>query len=240
MGLTFVVVFLAVLLGAVLQGCLGFGMVVLAFPVLVTASPDLLPGPMVIASLPVVTINLWRNWAGVDWREFFWLMSGRLPGTAMGLVLLSVINSTALTIVGGLTVLGAVIVSAWAPPVPRRPATMLAGGISSGILGTSVGIGGPPIALLYHHDSGAKLRSTVSTMLFAGTPITAISLAASQSLDGTDLRTGLALMPATTLGILLAPRFIPWMDQRLRQAVLIVSGFAAVVAVGHVVLNEFI
>ncbi len=235
-GLALVAALLAVFVGAILQGCIGFGMVVLAFPVLVSLDPALLPGTVLLASIPLVSINLYRNWAGADVGEVGWLMGGRIPGMLAAIVLVRSVDRSALAIGGGLVVLAAVALSLWAPRIERNRTTLAAAGLVSGLFGTAIGIGGPPIGLLYQHETGAKLRSTVSVLMFAGAPLSAALLAASGELSSADVRTGLAFMPATTLGILLAPKFIPWVDSRLRVTVLVVCALAAIVAMGRVVL----
>ncbi len=235
-GLALVAALLAVFVGAILQGCIGFGMVVLAFPVLVSLEPALLPGTVLLASIPLVTINLIRNWAGTDFAEVGWLMGGRIPGMLAAVLLVRSVDRSALAIGGGLVVLVAVALSIWAPRIERSRGTLVGAGAVSGLFGTAVGIGGPPLGLMYQHEKGPKLRSTVSVFMFLGAPLSAAILALSGELSTTDLRTGLAFMPATTLGILVAPKFIPWVDQRLRVTVLVVCALAAIVAMGRVVM----
>ncbi len=235
-GLALVAALLAIFVGAILQGCIGFGMVVLAFPVLVSLEPAILPGSVLLASIPLVTINLYRNWAGADYREVGWLMGGRLPGMFAAVLLVRSVDRSILAIGGGLVVLFAVGLSVWAPTIQRTRSTLIGAGAVSGLFGTAVGIGGPPLGLLYQHETGPKLRSTVSVLMFVGAPLSAAILAISGDLTATDLRTGLAFMPATTLGILVAPKFIPWVDSRLRITVLVVCAVAALVAMARVVI----
>ncbi len=235
-GFALVAALLAVCLGAILQGCIGFGMVVLAFPVLVSLEPALLPGSVLLASLPLVSINLYRNWAGADFVEVGWLMGGRIPGMLLAVLLVRSVDRSLLAVGGGLVVLAAVGLSLWAPSIQRNRSTLTGAGAVSGLSGTAVGIGGPPLGLLYQHEQGPKLRSTVSVLMFVGAPLSAAILALSGELSATDFRTGLAFMPATTLGILIAPKFIPWVDSRLRVTVLVVCAVAALVAMARVVI----
>ncbi|MEZ5378186.1 MAG: sulfite exporter TauE/SafE family protein [Acidimicrobiales bacterium] len=235
-GLALVAALLAVFVGAILQGCIGFGMVVLAFPVLVSLEPALLPGTVLLASIPLVTINLYRNWSGADFGEVAWLMSGRIPGMLAAVLLVRSVDRSVLAIGGGLVVLAAVALSLWAPSIQRNRATLVGAGAISGLFGTAVGIGGPPLGLLYQHETGPKLRSTVSVLMFVGAPLSAAILAISGELTAADLRTGLVFMPATTLGILSAPKFIPWVDTRLRVTVLVVCAIAALVAMARVAI----
>lgn len=235
-GLALVAALLAVFVGAILQGCIGFGMVVLAFPVLVSLEPALLPGSVLFASFPLITVNLYRHWDGANYSEVGWLMSGRIPGMLVAVALVRSVDRSVLAIGGGLVVLAAVALSLWAPRIDRTRGSLIGAGGVSGLFGTAVGIGGPPLGLLYQHEDGPTLRSTVSVLMFLGAPLSAAILGLSGALSMTDVRTGLAFMPATTLGILAAPKFIPWFDARLRITVLVVCALAAIVAMARVAI----
>ena len=232
--LAFLLVALALFVGAILQGCIGFGLVVLAFPVLVVVEPVLLPQTVLLASLPTTVLNAVRNWGEADYREVKWLMFGRVPGLIGGLLLLQLVARSHLALAGGLVVLAAVALSIWAPRVERTNPNLFSAGTVSALFGTAIGIGGPPLGLLYQHETGARLRGTVSLLMITGGPVSIGLLALSGQFSATDARTGLALAPFTIGGNLLAPRFMPWFDERVRLTVLIVCALAAVLALVRV------
>lgn len=235
--LAFVIVASALFIGAILQGCIGFGMIVLAFPVLVTVEPNLLPQTVLIASLPTIFLNLIRNWGHADYGEVGWLMLGRLPGLIGGLLLVQLVERSYLALAGGLVVLAAVALSVRTLRVERTRVNLFTGGTISALFGTAIGIGGPPLGLLYQHESGIRMRSTISLLMLTGAPVSIVLLAAAGEFSMIDLWTGVALAPFTILGNVLAPRFIPWFDERVRVTVLLVCAFASVIAMARVGLS---
>ncbi len=236
-GWAFFVVALALFVGAILQGVIGFGMIVLAFPVLIMVEPILIPQTTLICAFPMVFVMAWRSRGHSDWPEVGWFSLGRIPGYVGALVILSMLSRSQLTLLGGISVLIAVTVSLWAPAIKRTKAALLIGGSISALFGTAMGIGGPPIGILYQNETGQRLRSTVSLQMLFGAPASLAILLIAGKVDGTDLRTGLALLPFSLGGNYTSKWVIPHFDQRLRPLILTVCGLAAVFAIGRVLLG---
>jgi uncharacterized membrane protein YfcA len=74
----------AVALAATVQGVVGFGGNLLAVPVVALVAPAALPGAMVLPSFPMVVAMAVAERDHVDWRGNWFLLLGRLPGTALG------------------------------------------------------------------------------------------------------------------------------------------------------------
>ncbi len=236
-GLAFLVVALALFIGAILQGVIGFGMIVLAFPVLIMVEPVLIPQTTLICAFPMVFVMAWRNRGHSDWSEVAWFSLGRVPGYVGALAILSILSRTQLSILGGSSVLAAVIISLWAPAIKRtRPALLIAGSVSA-LFGTAMGIGGPPIGILYQNETGERLRSTVSLQMLFGAPASLAVLLLASKINATDIRTGFALLPFTLGGNYTSKWVIPHFDQRLRPLILTVCGLAAIFALGRVLLG---
>jgi len=128
-------------------------------------------------------------------------------------------------------VLVAVVLSIWAPRLKRSIPNLLSAGAVSALFGTAIGIGGPPLGLLYQHETGQRLRSTVTALMITGAPVSMLLLVLAGEYTSADYKTGLALAPFTIAGTIAAPRFMPWFDDRVRVTVLAVCAFAAVVAI---------
>jgi len=220
----------AVFCGAIIQGNLGFGTTITAFAVIVLVEPLLLPQSMMIASTPMIATLLGRHFRGGDFRDVATVLAGRIPGIAIAIYLLRNIDHNYIVIGGAFLVLAAVASSARGVTVERNRTTLMMAGIASGLGGTALSIGGPPVALLYQREQGPTLRATMSWIAATGVPIAALTLAASGEFSTADVRTGLALIPFTMAGTLLAPRLTPWFDGRLRPIVLTVCGAGAIVA----------
>jgi uncharacterized membrane protein YfcA len=236
-GVEFVIVALALFVGAIVQGSLGFGMVLFAFPVLVVAEPELLPQTTLIVGLPIILGLAWRHRGGTVWSEVGIVTLGRLPGIAIAIAILSLASSRTIGLLAGVTVLGAVAVSFWAPAVPRTTRNLLLAGVVSSVFGTSVSIGGPPLALVFQHEAGPRLRSTMTAIMLFGAPLSLFILALSGKIDSTDLRTGVALAPFSMLGGYCSRWAIPYIDARLRPIILSTCAFGAFIAIVRLVVS---
>lgn len=230
-GIEFVIIALALCVGAMVQGSLGFGMVLVSFPILVITEPELLPQTTLIVGFPMVLSLAWRHRGGAVWRDVGLVTLGRLPGIGLAILILSVASTRAIGLMAGATVLAAVALSFWAPAVPKTTPNLIFAGVISALFGTSVSIGGPPLALLFQHEAGPRLRSTMTSIMLFGAPLSLTILALSGNVDGTDVRTGLALAPFSVIGSYSSRWVIPYIDDRLRPIILSICAFGAVVAI---------
>jgi uncharacterized membrane protein YfcA len=235
-----VLLFLAavvVALSAAVQGSVGFGLNLLAVPVLLLVDPSLVPGPMLVAGLTLSVLVAGREAGAMD-RRLGWAVIGLCPGTVFGLLLLIRVSEDALKVSLGLLVLAAVGLSAlrWSPR--RNPPALLAAGTASGFLGTAAAIGGPPIALLYADTAGPKLRSTLSGFFVAAAVLSLAALVLAGRFGERDLRASAALLPGVLAGFLLSGPLRPLVDRRNgRPAVLGLSAVAALAAVAEGLLH---
>jgi uncharacterized membrane protein YfcA len=217
----------AVLAGAFVQGSVGFGVNILAAPVLALLDPDALPATLILAALPLAVGMLVREHGHVDPEGLRWLLVGRLPGTALGALVVATLPTDGLAAAIGALVLVAVAMSALAPPLAVTPTSALAVGALSGVMGTASSIGGPPPALLYQHHPGPVLRSTTAALFVVGTTLSALALAVAGEVGWADVRLAVALVPAIAGGLLLSRLLAGHIDAGwLRPAVLVVAAVA--------------
>ena len=106
--------------------------------------------------------------------------------------------------------------------------TQLTAGAVSGVTGTAVGIGGPPVALLYQHQAGPVVRATLAATFLVGTVLSLTALLVSGSVGRDGLVVGLACAPLVVAGTHLGRRLHDLLDRGwLRPAVI---GFSVVSA----------
>ena len=219
----------AVLAGAFVQGTVGFGVNILAAPVMALVEPDALPAVLILAALPLATGMLVREHGHIDRDGLRWLLIGRLPGTALGALVVATLPSDDLAAVIGALVLVAVGMSVAAPPLAVTRSTALAVGALSGAMGTASSIGGPPPALLYQHHPGAVLRSTTAALFVVGTILSASALAVAGEVTVDDVVLAAVLTPAIAGGLGLSHVLAGHIDAGwLRPAVLVVAAVAGV------------
>ncbi|MGQ0825897.1 MAG: TSUP family transporter [Actinomycetota bacterium] len=223
---------IATLVGATIQGGIGFGMNLVTVPVLALAEPEALPVTVVLLGIPISVAMLRHERAALDRRGIAWIIVGRVPGTVVGAL---VVAAASLSLRQGLTgafVLLAAGASEWAPPIPLRPLTQATAGAVSGITGTSAGIGGPPIALLYQHHSGPTMRSTLAASFFFGTLLSLTTLGIAREVHWEHVAFGAVLAPVVLVGTVSGRRLHAALDRGwLRPAVLIFAAVSGVVVI---------
>jgi uncharacterized protein len=220
---------LVVFLGAALQGSVGFGFAVLSAPILALLDPGFVPVAPQILQLPLTVAALLREHGGIDKTGLGWVLFGRLPGTLLAALVLSVAVGRTLDLLIGSIVLVAVLILASGARVPLNPYTRFFAGVFSGFSGTASSIGGPPIALLYRYQTGPTVRSTLGVIFAVGVSINLVVLAVTGIADTDDVVTALILAPAATLGFAGSSLLHRHVEGRiLRTGILVVSSIAAV------------
>ncbi len=197
----FLLALVAVLVGAVVQGSVGFGLALVVVPALTLVRPEALPATVLLIVMLLGAFMAIRERRAIDVAGLAYVLSGRLLGTLGGVGLLLLVPDRYLSVLFGVLVVLAALTSAISPDVPLGNPTRVAGGIASGIMGTAAGIGGPPLALVYQSRSGPEVRSTLAVAFFVGTTISLLALALSGSADLPHLFLALELLPALFLGL---------------------------------------
>ena len=213
-----------VLVGSTLQGSVGFGMGLLASPILILIDQRFVPAPILLSTMILTTFLTLRERHAIDLRGLQWALAGRVIGTMVAGAVLAVLPSDGVTIVfGGLVLVGVLMSVSGQRFEPRAP--VLAGaGTLSGIMGTIASIGGPPMALIYQDAAGARLRATMSGFFWVGTLMSLVVLRVVGRFGSEELRLTLMLLPGLLLG-LLASRWTAAVVDRgyTRIAVLVVA-----------------
>ena len=228
---------LCVIVGAAVQGSIGFGASLVSIPLLLLVNPMLVPGPAAVAGLTINLIGMGVGVEDADWHGARWAVVGLIPGTVVAAVVLSIATGNAVAVLSALAVLAAVAVSAFGirPGTGRR--ILLGAGFFSGYLNTTAGVGGPPMALAYQDAPARTLRATLPVVFVAATVLTMITLARTGHLSAVDWRIGLILAPGGAIGYYAARGIAHRIDgDRLRGAVLAVSAVSALAALARVLL----
>lgn len=219
---------LAVFVGAVVQGGVGFGLGLVAAPVLTMLDPGVMPGAMQVANMTLPLLTLAAEWRRVDWRGLGFAVLGRLPGSVVGAVIVVQVSVHTLGVFVGVMVLVAVGLTASALAVPRNGATIAGAGFLSGVTGTATGIGGPPIALVYQHAKGPQIRATLAMFFFLSAGQSLVLLAVVDRLPSRALVTGAALLVPMALGFAVSGPLRRYLDGgKVRTAVLAVAATSA-------------
>jgi hypothetical protein len=135
-------------------------------------------------------------------------------------------------LISGFLVLIAVVITAKGFSIPTTRVNLGIAGLVSGIMGTLAAIGGPPIALVYQNESGARIRTSLSGFFIAGGVISIVTLSLAGRFGIHEVMLGLTLLPGTLIGFLGSSRVLPWLDGKYtKKAVLLVATVSASVVI---------
>lgn len=215
-------------LGAAVQGAVGFGVNLIAAPLLVLIDPSFVPAPVNLSSavLNVMILATRRDLAPDPAARA--AMVGLVPGTALAAVLVAVLPTRGLSIAFAVLVGVAVVLSASGWMLRRTPRSLFGAGAASGFMGTLSGIGGPPIALAYQHEPAAVLRGTLPRFFLVGSIATLLALGAAGAIGWHEVGLAASLLPGAAIGLWASGPLSRHLDRgTARPAVLALSSLAA-------------
>lgn len=219
-------------LGAVVQGTIGFGMAVVSAPLLYMINPLLLPGPLIVATMVLGVLSSKRYARHIDYTSLGYAVVGRIPGSLLGAFMLTVASSRGLSLALGSSVLLAVAGSLTPYKIKATPGTLMGAGLCSGVMGTAVSIGGPPMALLMQNESGDRIRGNLAAFFIVGSGVSLAVLSFNGLFDIPRLLTGLSLFPAILCGYWVAGRIVSRVDREtIRRALLVLCSFSGLTAI---------
>lgn len=220
--------------GGLLQGLIGFGLALIAVPLLALLDPALVPVPVLVIASAHAVMSLAREFGHVDWRGVGWAMLGRLPGTVIGIWIVGSLDQRSFGVVVGVAVLACVLLSllSWRPR--PTPPSLVTAGVASGSFGTATSIGGPMVALLYQNQAGPQVRATLAAFFTLGSVTSIIGLGATGNVTTSQLWNGVLLIPFLVAGFLLSGPLRKRFDAKgVRTPTLVVAGVSAVVLIAR-------
>jgi uncharacterized membrane protein YfcA len=111
---------------------------------------------------------------------------------------------------------------------------LLAAGVVSGLMGTTAALGGPAVAVLYQHERGPLVRSTLATYFLIGAAMSMIALALVGRLGPREAALAVGLLPGIAAGFWLSRWTSRWLDGGYtRVAVLLIAALAGLGSVLH-------
>ncbi|MCC5810468.1 MAG: sulfite exporter TauE/SafE family protein [Ectothiorhodospiraceae bacterium] len=217
-----------VFLGAVVQSAVGFGLAVVASPLLYMIEPRLIPGPLLVLLVLLSFGSAWKYRAHLSMGEISSALIGRIPGIAGALWVLSRSPGRALPLLIGLGVLLTVVFSMTRIRFAPTTGRLFFAGMASGFLGTATAIGGPAMALVYQHDTPERIRANLSGFFFVGCLMSIVGLLAIGRFGMVDLVLALWFLLPTLLGFVVSGPLVSRLGPNfLRPALLALCAVAA-------------
>lgn len=226
------------LCGAYVQGCVGYGLGLVAVPVLAMIDPLLVPGPLIATSIGLNIMITRADHREIHMGELWRAIVAAIPGACAAAAILYLAQADTIAVVIGAITLFAVAlsVSGWHAPPTYRNVTIA--GFLSGLMGTASSIGGPPMAIVYSRETAAKLRGTLAAFFIATSLVAIVPLTLAQQMTKAHWYCVLALLPGVAVGFLLSrmtAKHVP--DKAMRPLVLIVATVGAVALIAKVLLS---
>ena len=234
----FAAALVVVVVTSTVQGTVGFGANLLAMPILVQLDPTLVPGPAIVPTVALNLLILLRDRRSAHLGPVANALVGRVAGTGVAGAALAMLSDRGLGVVVALVVLAAVAAIAAGVSAPRTRANMVTAGVLSGFGGTTAGIGGPPVALLFADTSGPEVRGSMSAFFVVGSAMTFAGLWLADRFGPTEVWLGLTLIPAALVGFRLSGPLSGVVDRGYtRLSILTLSSLAAVVLLARLALD---
>jgi uncharacterized protein len=229
---------LVVAFGALVQGTVGFGLALVAAPLLVLLDPAFVPVPLLLLATGHALLMLRREHRDTDWPGVGWALLGRMPGIAIGVLAVALLPDRWFGAAVAVTVLicAGLSLLRWRPR-PTPPALVVAG-VVSGAGGTAAAIGGPPVALLYQDAGGPRVRATLGAYFASGSLLSLVGLSLAGEVDGHGLLAAALLLPFMVVGFAASTPARRLLDRGwTRVAVLGVAIGGALILLGQAVLG---
>lgn len=224
------IAFVAVFVGSAVQGAAGFGLGLIAAPILLLLDPRWVPGPVMASGVALTVLVAYRERGDIDYLGLRFAFIGRTIGTIAAAALLTVVSASAFDFIFASLVLLAVVLSMLGLQISPTPGHATSAGLLSGFMGTISSIGGPPLALLYQREGGARLRATLSALFVIGALISVAALAVIGRFGIVELWLTAFLVPAGVLGFVAAGWLRGLVDHAgVRPLVLALSAASAIV-----------
>jgi uncharacterized membrane protein YfcA len=215
--------------GSCLQGAVGFGVNLIATPLLLLIDDVYVPAPVILASFVLNLLIARREHRGSVDPRIGGAIAGQLVGAVAAGAVLASVPTRSLSLLFAGCVLAAVALSASGLHLSPTPRTLAGTGLASGFMGTLSGIGGPPIALVYQHAEGPVLRATLARFFLVGTVVSVPTLIVVGELAVDELVATAALLPGVIVGFAASKPLVRHIDRRsVRPFVLGLSAAAAV------------
>jgi uncharacterized membrane protein YfcA len=218
--------------GAMVQAGLGMGFGLMAAPLLALIAPQFVPVPCIWMGFFTATWSTVAERQGVVWSEVGLASLGRVAGVTVGVGLLSLaMGAGAFSLVFGVMVGLAVLITLAGRPMAFTRPNMLAMAAVSGAMATVTSVGAPPMALVYQGRAPQLARPTLAAFFSVGTAMSLAGLYLAGFAGLQDLFLALVMVPPLLAGTWLAARGRARFDRRYRPLLLAVAGAAAVLLI---------
>lgn len=174
---------IVVFAGAVLQSFTGFGFALVVAPIAALLAPALLPAPVIALTLLLSLGSTWRGRAAIEWRDFWFIMAGRMPFSILAAIVAIRLNPDWVGLMFGLFLILSVVVTWKRIALEPTPGVLTVAGAISGFFGTLTSVGAPPLAIAYQNHSGPVVRATLGANIVLGSSVSLLALGLADQIE---------------------------------------------------------
>ncbi|WP_299154881.1 sulfite exporter TauE/SafE family protein [uncultured Tateyamaria sp.] len=198
--LAYIIANSAVVVASLVQTSTGMGFAMIAAPLLALISLEFVPGPMLFVNLFLSLFMLGDGRSHVERREIATLCPTILIGTLIGAAILARVPTDSLAILFASLILLAVAVSLFAKAQPMTTRNLSICGVAVGAMGSTSGIPGAPLVIMYQNEPLEKTRPTMA-LVFTFSYITSlVALTYAGAFNLKLAMDGLMLLPGLLIG----------------------------------------
>lgn len=194
---------LIVAIAVVAQAGTGAGFGIIAAPLLLIVSPELVPGPLLVLTVVVMLGVTWQNRTGLRHFDLGDALLGAVPAAAGSLWILPLLNTQLSSMVIGSLVVASVAAGLAGWKVRHSRGTLLAAGVLGGALGAVAATPGPPLVVVYQTADIFRYRANLSVYFLAVCLTSLTGLILSGGFGTGELISSLWLLPGVVIGALM-------------------------------------
>ncbi|WP_108944627.1 sulfite exporter TauE/SafE family protein [Shewanella halifaxensis] len=228
--ITLLLASLIIFCGALTQSLIGFGLAVVASPLLYIVDPSLVPAPVIMMGFSIALLTLFRERNQLEFNGLQYALLGRIPGGILGASLIIIAPQPILGLaIAGIVAL-AVGLSLLKFSIPVNRFTLFIAGVLSGVFGNIAAIGGPPLAILLSGKDASQFRAALSAFFIFSSIIALTILGFAGLLTLKHVYISLMLLPSVILGYVVAGRLVGRVDkQKTRMLTLLLCAISATI-----------
>lgn len=232
---------LAVAAGAAIQGTVGYGMNLIALPLLLALDPALVPGPLLVAHLLLVLSLTTLDRKEIDRKTLVLATAAAIPGTAAGALILAYLSHGAFVIFTAAVLILTTALAGRRTPIAWSGRNVCVAGFVSGFCGTTTSINGPPLAaVLVGSRLLPQVRATLACFLLISTLLSLGGLFIVGKFHMNSVVLALGMAPGVLAGVLTARYGLRRVAARISARGLFfgASGLATAIFLGREVLRQ--
>ena len=227
-----------IIIGAITQSAIGIGFGLPAC-FLVLFEPSMVPSCIVLMGTFLAFSNAFLSLKDVVKMDLAYSFSGRVVGSLISIPIISLtIGTKSYLIFFGVLLLITVFLSAKKWNVVANKKNITIAGACSGFMGTLIGIGGPPMAIVYQNSSAKNVVATLNMFFGIGALFSVFLLIYIDLINFREVMRCLFLAPAVIIGIILGRRNVVknYVNKNLKKLILIICFISALIVLGQALI----